>query len=91
MPAKTWNLSIGREYQGRDGKKMNWTQIGRMAYNAEKKSFSIFLDALPAHGEVIMAFEPKPKDDYKQGAGTSNYSQVPGPDVIEVPVDEIPF
>lgn len=89
MATQMRDLNIAKIFKGRDGiDKTSWIRVGRMSINSETGNISIFLDVYPAHGEVIMAFKPKPKPSLPE----PNYSQPSPPEDLKTfDVDEIPF
>lgn len=67
MSDPVYNAFTTRDYDGKDGKKTYWTQIGKAFAHKNGKGLDIVLDALPVNGRIVL-LEPKEKpDDNKQG------------------------
>jgi len=50
-------------YQVKEGKeKSYWTKIGIAFTNADNEGFTVFLDALPVDGKLVIR-KPKPKEE----------------------------
>lgn len=51
-----------KTFQGRDGKeKTRWIRIGVATKHKDEKGYSLFLDALPTDGRLVLREEPAPE------------------------------
>jgi len=48
--------------EGKDKKQNYWTKIGVAFTNADNEGFTVFLDAVPLDGKLVIR-KPKPKEE----------------------------
>lgn len=63
MAKKRYDALTPREQEDDRGeKKTYWTKLGSAWANEDNDSISVFLDALPVNGKIVLMI-PKPRDD----------------------------
>jgi hypothetical protein len=65
MTGPDYRATTPTEYESKEGKKTQWTNIGAAFKSEKSSSITVLLNALPVNGKIVLV-EPKEEEQQKK-------------------------